>query len=120
MFGAAPHNPPPLGQTGGRGDVPAFGPPPLGSYGTGQPGARPPPSAIETALSLPRPEPGTWGQAQARSSDRMSTAVLIAVAVLTAICVLALGALIYFRYRAAPTPPSGSLPPEAPLVVRAA
>ncbi|MBK6517819.1 MAG: hypothetical protein IPG04_27800 [Polyangiaceae bacterium] len=50
----------------------------------------------------------------------MSTAVLIAVAVLTAICVLALGALIYFRYRAAPTPPSGSLPPEAPLVVRAA
>jgi hypothetical protein len=33
-------------------------------------------------------------------SDSLSTIVLVAVAVLTAICVLALGALIYFKRRA--------------------
>ncbi|NUP07051.1 MAG: protein kinase [Polyangiaceae bacterium] len=75
---------------------------------SGPGGLRTPPSAIETALSLPRPDPGSWGDSHSKS-DRMSTAVLIAVAVLTAICVLALGALIYFRYRAAPQPPAGSI-----------
>lgn len=78
-------------------------------------GGRPPPSAVETALSLPRPDPQTWGAnpgASARNSDRMSTAVLVTVAVLTAICVLALGALIYFKYHAAPSAPAGAL--EAP------
>jgi len=42
-----------------------------------------------------------WSAAQqaTRSGESMSTLVLIAVAVLTAICVLALGALIYFKSR---------------------
>jgi serine/threonine protein kinase len=61
-----------------------------------------PPSQVETALSLPRPDPvQMWSAANqaTRSGESMSTLVLIAVAVLTAICVLALGALIYFKSR---------------------
>lgn len=117
-------------------DLPGFGPPPsMSQQFAAQQGAppqgmaqqtpsggfqahqvRPPPSAIETALSLPRPDANSLGwsaQGVNKSSDRMSTAVLIAVAVLTAICVLALGALIYFRYRGgtAVPPPSGQLDP---------
>ena len=61
-----------------------------------------PPSQVETALSLPRPDPvQMWSAATqaTRSGESMSTLVLVAVAVLTAICVLALGALIYFKSR---------------------
>ncbi len=86
-----------------------------GPQGGAQSPPRPPPSAIETALSLPRPAGNNplWGPAAgSKHSERMSTAVLVAVAVLTAICVLALGALIYFRYRAAPAAPGGAT--EAP------
>lgn len=82
----------------------------------------PPPSAVETALSLPRPEGNAlWAAAPqaAKHSDRMSTAVLIAVAVLTAICVLALGALIYVRYRDAAPQPAGALdlPPSGSITL---
>ena len=66
---------------------------------TGNP-PQPPPSQIETALSLPRPEPSAMQNPMPNRSDSMSTIVLVAVAVLTAICVLALGALIYFKRRA--------------------
>lgn len=67
------------------------------------PNQRLPPSQVETALSLPRPDPvQMWSAAQqaTRAGESMSTLVLVAVAVLTAICVLALGALIYFKSRA--------------------
>lgn len=74
------------------------------------------PSQIETAISIPRPDPASmWMAHQAaavRSSQDKNTAVLIAVAVLTAICVIALGTLIYLKSRApqpAPAPASSSL-----------
>jgi serine/threonine-protein kinase len=63
----------------------------------------PPPSQIETALSLPRPDSVAGSPHAPNRSDSLSTIVLVAVAVLTAICVLALGALIYFK-RKAPAP----------------
>jgi serine/threonine-protein kinase len=68
------------------------------------------PSQIETALSIPRPDPQAMWMAQqasaVRSNHDKNTAVLIAVAILTAICVLALCALLYFKARArAATPP---------------
>ncbi|NUO48152.1 MAG: protein kinase [Polyangiaceae bacterium] len=80
------------------------------------------PSQIETALSIPRPDPSSmWlaQQAAVRSSQDKNTAVLIAVAVLTAICVIALGALIYLKSRPQPSPspaPSGMhvLPDSTP------
>ncbi len=75
------------------------------------------PSQIETAISIPRPDPASmWMAHQAavvRSSQDKNTAVLIAVAVLTAICVIALGTLIYLKSRSAPAatpaPASSSL-----------
>lgn len=71
----------------------------------------PPPSQIETALSLPRPEPSAFQtQIPQNRSDNLSTIVLISVAVLTAICVLALGALIYFKYRSPPATGAVEIP----------
>jgi len=75
------------------------------------------PSQIETAISIPRPDPASMWMAQqaavVRSSQDKNTAVLIAVAVLTAICVIALGTLIYLKSRApaapAPAPATSSL-----------
>ncbi len=119
----------------------AFGPPP-GSMGQLPPGATTTgatgnamiaaraalkPSQIETALSIPRPDPGSmWlaqQQAAVRSTQDKNTAVLIAVAVLTAICVIALGALIYLKSRPQPQPapaPAGAVHSEAhPAIVRA-
>jgi serine/threonine-protein kinase len=94
------------------------------------------PSQIETALSIPRPDPSSmWlaQQAAVRSSQDKNTAVLIAVAVLTAICVIALGALIYLKSRPQPSPapapsgvhvspdstPNGVELSSAPAIVRA-
>jgi eukaryotic-like serine/threonine-protein kinase len=68
----------------------------------------PPPSQIETALSLPRPDSMAGSPVAPNRNDSLSTIVLVAVAVLTAICVLALGALIYFK-RKAPAPAGGAL-----------
>ncbi|MBL8740402.1 MAG: serine/threonine protein kinase, partial [Myxococcales bacterium] len=98
-----------FGPPGGYNQMPGQG---YGPNGEPPPGAGPPvnisqlpqrpPSQVETALSLPRPDPvQMWsaaGQAT-RNGESMSTLVLVAVAVLTAICVLALGALIYFKSR---------------------
>ena len=59
------------------------------------------PSQVETALSLPRPDANAlWAAQQAalRSTEKKSTAVLVAVAVLTAICVIVLGFLYYYRF----------------------
>ncbi len=72
------------------------------------------PSQIETNISIQRPDPAAMWLAQqaaaARTTRDKNTAVLLAVAVLTAICVLALGALVYFQSRrpAAPAPAGSS------------
>ena len=67
------------------------------------------PSHVETALSLPRPNAAQLWMLHQDSSTRLqrkNTAILIAVAVLTAVCVAAICALIYFKYRSASVPPS--------------
>ncbi len=71
---------------------------PVSSFGS--PGG--PQSQIETALSLPRPDPAAlWmAQQEKQKGERRNTGVLIAVVALTAICVLGIGALIYFKLRA--------------------
>ena len=59
------------------------------------------PSQVETALSLPRPDANAlWAAQQValRNTEKKSTAVLVAVAVLTAICVIVLGFLYYYRF----------------------
>ncbi|MFO0555136.1 MAG: protein kinase [Polyangiaceae bacterium] len=117
---------PPQQQGAGGQALPTFGPPPTMNapapqqqnqqqgqaqkpppHGSGVPsGLRP--SQIETALSLPRPvaPPTTnWnGPASVGRADRTSTVVLIAVAVLTAICVVALTTLVYLKYFKNPAP----------------
>ncbi|MFT3766768.1 MAG: protein kinase [Minicystis sp.] len=99
------------------GPAPQFGPPmqqqnpqltPHGMVGgvpmnlptSPQPGA--PQSQIETALSLPRPDPAAlWlAQQEKQKGERRNTGVLIAVVALTALCVLGIGALIYFKMKA--------------------
>ncbi len=61
-----------------------------------------PQSQIETALSLPRPDPAAlWmAQQEKQKGERRNTGVLIAVVALTALCVLGIGALIFFKLRA--------------------
>jgi serine/threonine-protein kinase len=95
---------------------------PPGAYATGmslggqyqRPQGHQPPlqSHVETALSLPRPDPASLWMLQQDSNSRVqrkNTAILIAVAVLTAVCVAAICALIYFKYRssAAAVPDDG-------------
>jgi len=97
-----------------RGPAPTFGQPqgnpaltPAGMVGgvpmhlpMGPPGG--PQSQIETALSLPRPDPAAlWmAQQEKQKGERRNTGVLIAVVALTALCVLGIGALIFFKLRA--------------------
>src|SRR6201999_4272942 len=85
------------GQVGFGAPPPQFGAPPP-QYGA----AAAPQSQIETALSLPRPDPAAlWlAQQEKQRGDRKNTGVLIAVVALTALCVLGIGALIYFKLRA--------------------
>jgi serine/threonine-protein kinase len=86
-------------------------------------------SQIETALSLPRPDPAALWMAQQeeaarRPPQRRNTVVLAAVVLLTAFCVTGIGALVYFKLQdpPAPTPetaattaaPAPSPPPEVP------
>ncbi|AUX36576.1 MULTISPECIES: serine/threonine-protein kinase [Sorangium] len=85
--------------------VPAFPPPPSTIAGQGQPfapaaPAQPPQSQIETALSLPRPDPAAiWAATQDAVSkgNGRNTLVLVAVIALTALCVIGIGALIYMK-----------------------
>jgi serine/threonine-protein kinase len=60
-----------------------------------------PQSQIETALSLPRPDPAAlWlAQQEKQKGERRNTGVLIAVVALTALCVIGIGALVYFKLR---------------------
>ncbi|WP_437277004.1 protein kinase [Sorangium sp. So ce375] len=72
---------------------------------------QPPQSQIETALSLPRPDPAAiWAATQdaASKGNGRNTLVLIAVITLTVLCVLGIGALIYMKTSAAqPSPAKG-------------
>jgi eukaryotic-like serine/threonine-protein kinase len=65
-----------------------------------------PQSQIETALSLPRPDPAAlWlAQQEKQRGERRNTGVLIAVVALTALCVIGIGALVYFKLRSGNTP----------------
>ena len=71
-------------------------------------GLNQPQSQVETALSLPRPDPAAlWlAQQEASQGQRKNTGVLIAVGVLTALCVTGIGALAYFKFRPPPEPPT--------------
>ncbi|WP_437951663.1 serine/threonine-protein kinase [Sorangium sp. So ce296] len=73
--------------------------------------AQPPQSQIETALSLPRPDPAAiWAATQDAVSkgNGRNTLVLFAVIALTALCVIGIGALIYIKTMAAqPAPLKG-------------
>jgi hypothetical protein len=128
QYGMPPAPPPPGGNGFGAfpqgGPAPSFGQPqanpaltPAGMVGgvpmnypmAPQPGG--PQSQIETALSLPRPDPAAlWAAQQERQKgERRSVGVLIAVITLTVLCVAGIGAIVFFKIRArsqgdAPTP----------------
>lgn len=79
-------------------------PPPQQQYGQ-QHGALPPlppQSQIETALSLPRPDPAAlWAAQQERKkSERRNQGVMIAVIALTVLCVVGIAALVFVKIRA--------------------
>ena len=69
-----------------------------------------PQSTIETALSLPRPDPAAlWlAQQEKQRGERRNSGVLIAVVALTALCVIGIGALVYFKLHNAAAHPVGT------------
>lgn len=79
-------------------------------------GARPP-SQIETALSLPRPDPASvWLAQQSAVGKRLpprSTGVLIAVALVSALSFIGVSALILFKVRSAGGSTAPAAAPEA-------
>ena len=109
-----PQGYPPAGQS----TAPSFGPAPTGmSMASPQafppmqmpgPGGQQPQSQIETALSLPRPDPAALWLAQQdaqKRGARRNTGVIIAVVALTALCIIGIIALVYFKMRqGAPAP----------------
>jgi serine/threonine protein kinase len=81
--------------------------------------AQNPQSQIETAISLPRPDPAAIWLAQQeaqRGSQPRSSGVIIAVVALTALCVIGIAALLYFKFRGG----SSSLPSSDGLAVASA
>ena len=78
-----------------------------------------PQSQIETAISLPRPDPAAiWlAQQEAQRGKERSSGVIIAVVALTALCVIGIAALLYFKFRSGA---SGAITPEAVPMVSAA
>ncbi|MFO0615075.1 MAG: protein kinase [Polyangiaceae bacterium] len=107
--------------------LPGFGPPPNGSGFFGappqpqQPNTSQPPHAQastpvrgprlavkETVVGAQRPDAAAWGQKDLNPArqNRKNTAVLVAVALLTAICVAAIAAVIWMKYSAAPQDPA--------------
>jgi serine/threonine-protein kinase len=101
--GAPPH----AGRPGEAPYSPSFGPPP------GAPSFGPPPGApayprmqsqVDTALSLPRPDTSAalWlAHQDGAQPPRRNSGVLIAVVVLTALCVVGISALVYLKTRGA-------------------
>jgi serine/threonine-protein kinase len=93
---------------------------PLPQLPTGQQ----PQSQIETALSLPRPDPAALWMAQqdaAKRGQRRNTGVIVAVVALTALCLLGIVALVYFKMKAQPaSDPSVEAVPSASATAEAA
>jgi hypothetical protein len=112
--------------------MPGFGPPPNGngySFNPNAPGfgvpSQPTPSSLqnphaqastpvrgqriaakETVVGTQRPDPAAWmGQKDPARQSRKNTAVLVAVALLTAICVAAIAAVIWMKYSSTPQDP---------------
>jgi eukaryotic-like serine/threonine-protein kinase len=124
--GYAPYNgqgypPPPA--FAGQNVSPGFAPPPvpLGSSPSQSfvlpMSAQPPQSQIETALSLPRPDPAAiWYAKQdaAQRGQRRNIGVLIAVIAITALCVIGICALVYFKTQGPQVPGSPPAATEAP------
>jgi serine/threonine-protein kinase len=83
----------------------------------GMSGQLPLQSQIETALSLPRPDPtALWlaQQSAGKRGQRKNNGVMIAVVMLTVLCIIGIGVLFYFRMRgAAPTPVPAPVTTEA-------
>ena len=127
--GAQGYGPPPTPTFNGQGYAPApqpygYGQQPTPMQGAPSPAPQPgqprkslppmpghpnaPQSQIETALSLPRPDPAEIWRAQQEKDrgDRRNTTVLIAVVALTALCVIGIGALVYLKLRANAAPPA--------------
>jgi serine/threonine-protein kinase len=98
-----------------------FPPPqPMATYGHPFPPGIQPQSQIETALSLPRPDPAALWIAQQNAAQqapqRRNTGVLVGVVVLTALCVIGIAALVYLKFLRPPTETvatSDSAPPTA-------
>ncbi|WP_218920160.1 serine/threonine protein kinase [Chondromyces crocatus] len=137
-FGAPPYNgqgyggPPagPQGYPGVRhGGAPSFGPAPTGpqppatqAFPMHFPPGHQPQSQIETALSLPRPDPAALWMAQqdaAKRGQRRNTGVIIAVVALTALCLIGIVALVYFKMQRTQAPPP-SVAPAADTTMGAA
>ncbi len=127
-FGQAPYGPPQQQQqpasTMAFPAISAQTPPPHGGAGMGPHGLPPfqamggphaPQSQIETALSLPRPDPAALWLAQqeaaAKRPHKRNVGVLVAVVVLTALCVFGIAALLYFKLKAPAAPTGGEAQP---------
>jgi eukaryotic-like serine/threonine-protein kinase len=110
-------------QGGAQAAQQSFSSSPATSSQSSQQGLQMPPggpqSQIETALSLPRPDPATlWlAQQEKQRGERRNTGVLIAVVALTALCVIGIGALVYFKVKSGtlqlPKPETPSAPVTA-------
>jgi eukaryotic-like serine/threonine-protein kinase len=113
-YGGSPHYSPPMYAQ--QNPQISYGPQP-GSFGNLPPPHQlMPQSQIETALSLPRPDPAAlWlAQQEKQRGERRNTGVLIAVVALTALCVIGIGALVYLKFRThqAPAVASSAAPAE--------
>ena len=121
-YGAQPYPPPQQQQMGfgqppqGYNPAPGFGGgqnlPPLHPQG----GAFPRQSQIETAVSLPRPDPAAVWLAQqevAHRGPRKNTGVIIAIVALTALCVIGVSALLYYKFKMQAAPPAQTTGAEA-------
>ncbi|MFO0754903.1 MAG: serine/threonine-protein kinase [Byssovorax sp.] len=130
-YGPPPGPPPPYGAPQGYGQQQQpqqqpygygqqQGPSPYGQQQQGAPmvaqAAPPlgPQSQIETALSLPRPDPAAvWlAQQEKQRGERKNTGLIIAVVALVALCVIGGGLLIILKLRAGSA--AHSVGPEAP------
>ena len=86
------------GQQGGYGMSPQQQP--YGQVMQMAPPMNGPQSQIETAISLPRPDPASiWlAQQEAQRGQSRSSGVIIAVVALTALCIIGIVALLYFKF----------------------
>ena len=128
----APQHQQPQGYPGAPSGGPTFGPAPSGGPPSVPTQAFPmppmaagqqPQSQIETALSLPRPDPAALWMAQqdaAKRGQRRNTGVIIAVVALTALCIIGIAALVYFKMQKSQQAPPPSVTAETSAPAAAA